>query len=487
MKKLQDILYGVSIESIVGSTALMVDSIEFDSRKINQGALFVAQKGVASDGHDFIANAILNGAVVVVCERLPKTCQTGIVYVVVPNASEALGLIVANFYNHPSNKLTLIGVTGTNGKTTIASLLFDLFSGLGYSCGLISTVKIKYHKKQWDSSHTTPDVLSLNQYLSDMVATGITHCFMEVSSHGIAQKRITGLHFTGGVFTNLTHDHLDYHGDFKSYRDTKKLFFDQLPKTAFALTNIDDKNGAFMLQNTKAKKYSYALKQHADFKAQILECEFSGMLLKIQDQEVWTSLVGEFNVQNILSVYAVAELLGETPLNILKQVSLLKSIRGRFETFQTNDKVTVVIDYAHTPDALENVLQTINKIRTKNEILITIVGCGGNRDQEKRPMIGNKAASLSDKVIFTSDNPRNEEPASIISQIMEGVAPEDFKKVMKVTHREEAIAVAGNLVNQGDIVLIAGKGHETYQEIEGKKFPFNDMEIAKKIFLNTNN
>ena len=487
MKKLKDILYGVAIESIVGSTGIVIEAIQFDSRKVQNGVLFVAQKGVVSDGHDFIPMAIEKGAVAIVCETLPEHCKTGMVYVVVANASEALGLISSNFYDNPSSKLKLIGVTGTNGKTTVASLLFELFSSLGYPCGLLSTVKIAYQNKEWANSHTTPDALTLNKHLSDMVNIGISHCFMEVSSHGIAQSRITGLSFTAGIFTNLSHDHLDYHGDFKSYRDIKKVFFDQLPKTAFALTNIDDKNGAFMLQNTKAKIYTYAVKCHADYKAQILECEFSGMLLKIQDQELWTSLVGEFNVQNILAVYAVTELLGESSIEILKQLSLLKPIRGRFETFQTEENVTVVIDYAHTPDALENVLNTINKIRTKNETLYTIIGCGGNRDREKRPLIGKKAAALSDKVIFTSDNPRDEEPTAIISEIMKGVAAEDYKKSLKVTHRAEAIAVAGSLVGQGDIVLIAGKGHETYQEIEGKKIPFNDLKIAQKIFLNRDN
>jgi len=486
VKKLQDVLYGVKIDSIAGSTAIQIKGIEFDSRKIQNENLFVAQKGVISDGYNFISNAIENGAVAIVCEKLPEKCEPGIVYVVVTNASEGLGQIAANFYNNPSKKLKLIGVTGTNGKTTVASLLFELFKTFGYSCGLISTVKISYENSEWFNSHTTPDALSLNKHLSKMIISGISYCFMEVSSHGIAQHRTNGLYFKGGIFTNLSHDHLDYHGDFKSYRDTKKLFFDQLPKKSFALTNIDDKNGAFMLQNCIASKHTYAIKQHADFKGQMLECEFSGMLLKIQGQEVWTNLVGEFNVQNLLMVYAVANLLGESSLEILKQMSSLKPIRGRFEIFQTDANVTVVIDYAHTPDALENVLQTINKIRTRNEILITVVGCGGNRDREKRPMIGRKAAALSDKVIFTSDNPRDEEPTSIISEIMEGVAAEDYKKAIKVTHRDKAIAVAGGLVSNGDIVLIAGKGHEIYQEIEGKKIPFNDMEIAKKIFLNTN-
>ena len=486
MKKLQDILYGVSIESIIGSTIIKIKDIEFDSRNVQKETLFVAQKGVILDGHDFISDAIDQGAVAIICEKLPEKCVTGIVYVVVSSASEALGLVATNFYDNPSKNLKLIGVTGTNGKTTVASLLFELFSALGYPCGLISTVKISYQNSEWENLNTTPDALLLNKHLSKMIDTGISHCFMEVSSHGIAQHRTKGLYFSGGVFTNLTHDHLDYHRDFKSYRDTKKLFFDHLPKTAFALTNIDDKNGAIMLQNSNASNHTYSVKQYADFKAQILECEFSGMLLKIQGKEVWTNLAGEFNVQNLLSVYAVAELLGESSLEILKQISTLKPIRGRFETFQTKENVTIVIDYAHTPDALENVLRTINNIRTRNETLITIVGCGGNRDREKRPMMGKKAAALSDKVIFTSDNPRDEEPISIISEIMDGVAAEDFNKALKVTHREEAIAVAGGLVSQGDIVLIAGKGHENYQEIKGKKIPFNDFEIAQKIFLKTN-
>ena len=335
MKKLQDILYGVAIESIVGSTAVEIEYIEFDSRKVKKEALFVAQKGVVADGYEFISSALSNGAVAIICEQLPEECKKGIVYVVVENASKALGLVAANYYDNPSQKLCLVGVTGTNGKTTIASLLFELFNALGYPCGLISTVKISYQTKTWDNSHTTQDALSLNRHLSKMVLAGISHCFMEVSCHGIAQHRAAGLYFAGGVFTNLTHDHLDYHGDFKTYRDIKKLFFDQLPKTAFALTNLDDKNGTFMLQNSKAKTYSYALKQHADYKAQILECEFSGMLVKLQGQEVWTNLVGEFNTQNLLAVYAVAELLGESSMDILKELSLLKPIRGRFETFQS--------------------------------------------------------------------------------------------------------------------------------------------------------
>lgn len=485
MKKLKDLLYGVAIERIIGSTYTAVKAIEFDSRKINPGGLFVAQSGLSTNGHHFIAKAIQQGAVTVVCEVLPTEIKEAVVYVQVQDTAKALGQLSSNFYDHPSKKLKLVGITGTNGKTTIASLLYGLFESLGHSSGLISTVKMAYLKEERVATHTTPDVLEINKFLSEIVKKGVTHCFMEVSSHGIAQGRIEGLTFAGGIFTNLTHEHLDYHGDFKTYRDTKKQFFDQLAPTAFALTNLDDKNGVYMLQNTKAKTATYALKCHADYKAQLLECEFSGMLLKIQGQEVWTNLVGDFNAQNLLAVYAAAELLEASPLAILKQISLLKPTRGRFEILRTKENITVVIDYAHSPDALENVLQTLNKIRTRNESLITIVGCGGNRDREKRPMMGKKAAALSDQVIFTSDNPRDEEPQIIIDEIMGGVAAEDFKKVLKITLREEAIAVAGNLAQEGDIVLIAGKGHETYQEIKGKKYPFDDLEIAQKIFNKT--
>jgi UDP-N-acetylmuramoyl-L-alanyl-D-glutamate--2,6-diaminopimelate ligase len=363
--------------------------------------------------------------------------------------------------------------------------LYNLFSQEGHRCGLVSTVSVKYGEKDIQNTHTTPDAITLNQYLKEMVDLGVSHCFMEVSSHGIAQHRIEGLVFAAGVFTNLTHDHLDYHGSFKNYRDTKKLFFDTLPKTAFALTNLDDKNGSFMLQNTKAKKYTYALRQHADYKAQILECQFTGMLLKIQNQEVWTSLVGHFNAQNLLAVYALADLFELPSIQILKQISQLKSVEGRFQSFQTTQGITVIVDYAHTPDALEHVLETINTIRTRNEMLFTLLGCGGNRDREKRPKMGQIAAELSDKVIFTSDNPREENPATIISEMIEGVPPEHYKKVLKVTLREEAIAMAGQLAKERDIVLIAGKGHEDYQEIQGKRYPFNDFELAQQIFSKT--
>ena len=364
-------------------------------------------------------------------------------------------------------------------------MLYELFTNEGYDCGLLSTVKIKYVKKEMDNTSTTPDAIAINQHLQAMVEKGVTFCFMEVSSHGIAQHRTEGLEFAAGVFTNLTHEHLDYHGNFKIYRDTKKHFFDGLSKKAYALTNLDDKNGSFMLQNCVAKKFTYAIRQHADYKTQILECQFSGMLLKIQNQEVWTSLVGNFNAQNLLAVFAVADLFEVPQLNILKHISQLKSVEGRFQAFQNNNRVTVIVDYAHTPDALENVLETINTIRTRNETLFTLLGCGGNRDQDKRPIMGQKAAALSDKVIFTSDNPRDEDPAEIIAQMIDGVSAEDFKKTLKVTLREEAIAMAGQLAQPGDIVLIAGKGHEPYQEIQGKRYPFNDLEVAQQIFLNT--
>ena len=484
MKTIKDILYKVSVEGVLGTTSNAVSGIYFDSRDVKLDSLYVAQKGELLDGHDFISQAIDNGAKTIVCEEFPIVLVDGIVYVLVLNSSEALGTIASNFYDNPSEKMILVGVTGTNGKTTIATLLYELFLREGFMTGLLSTVKIAYGYKKFENYHTTPDAVTLNKYLHKMLDAGVSHCFMEVSSHGIDQNRIKGLVFSGGIFSNLSHDHLDYHQNFKTYRDVKKLFFDSLPKTAFALINLDDKNGKYMLQNSVAKKYTYAIKQHADFKAQTLECEFTGMLLKIQSFEVWTTLVGNFNAQNLLSVYAAADLLGLSSLSILKGISELKNVEGRFYVFQSENNITVVIDYAHTPDALFNVLSTINIIRTRNENLITVVGCGGNRDQEKRPMMGEKAVLLSDKVIFTSDNPRDEDPAIIIEDMIKGVPPEHYKKTIKVILREEAIIMAGQLAKPGDIVLIAGKGHEQYQEIKGKRNHFSDLEIAKNYFLN---
>ena len=482
MKTVQDILYRVDIDGVIGNTSSEVVAVIFDSRNVIKNSMYVAKKGVLFDGHDFISQAIEYGAKSIVCEQLPLYRIKGIVYILVSNSSKALGIIASNFYNNPSSQLTLVGVTGTNGKTTISSLLYELFSKEGYVSGLLSTVKICYDKKILNTTLTTPDSVTINKHLRLMLDAGVSHCFMEVSSHGLAQFRLEGLTFSGGIFSNITHDHLDYHGDFKSYRDIKKLFFDGLQKTAFALTNLDDKNGSFMLQNTRAKKYSYATSHYADYQIQILECEFSGMLLRIQSQEVWTKLIGKFNSQNLIAVYGTAILLGMKPLDILKRISDLNSVDGRFQIFQTSNKVTIVIDYAHTPHALESVLKTINIIRTRNESLITVVGCGGNRDQEKRPLIGKLAVELSDKVIFTSDNPRDEEPSIILSEIIKGVPAEHFKKVLKITLREEAIAMAGQLAKEGDIVLIAGKGHETYQEIKGEKIPFNDIKTAKYFF-----
>jgi UDP-N-acetylmuramoyl-L-alanyl-D-glutamate--2,6-diaminopimelate ligase len=484
MKTIKDILYKVSVEGVLGTTSNTVSGIYFDSRDVKSDSLYVAQKGELLDGHDFISQAIDNGAKTIVCEEFPIVLVDGIVYVLVLNSSEALGTIASNFYDNPSEKMILVGVTGTNGKTTIATLLYELFLREGFMTGLLSTVKIAYGYKKFENYHTTPDAVTLNKYLHKMLDAGVSHCFMEVSSHGIDQNRIKGLVFSGGIFSNLSHDHLDYHQNFKTYRDVKKLFFDSLPKTAFALVNLDDKNGKYMLQNSVAKKYTYAIKQHADFKAQTLECDFTGMLLKIQSFEVWTTLVGNFNAQNLLSVYAAADLLGLSSLSILKGISELKNVEGRFYVFQSENNITVVIDYAHTPDALFNVLSTINIIRTRNENLITVVGCGGNRDQEKRPMMGEKAVLLSDKVIFTSDNPRDEDPAIIIEDMIKGVPPEHYKKTIKVILREEAIIMAGQLAKPGDIVLIAGKGHEQYQEIKGKRNHFSDLEIAKNYFLN---
>ena len=486
MKILQDILYKVNIEGILGNPLTKVSSISFDSRTIKKGALYVAKKGFQVDGHDYIFEAIENGAKAIVCESLPKVQIKDVIYVIVKNSSQALGIISSNYYDNPSEKLYLVGITGTNGKTSTSSLLYDLFSENGSLIGLISSVKIKFANKEFQNKHTTPDAITINYFLREMVDLGVDYCFMEVSSHAIAQYRTAGLLFSGGVFTNISHEHLDYHGNFKNYRDTKKIFFDDLPKTAFALSNIDDKNGLFMLQNTKAKKYTYAIKKNADYKAQILECQFSGMLLKIQNKEVWTSLIGHFNSQNLLAVFAVADLFEISQLTILKRISKLKCVDGRFQVFQTKENITVIIDYAHTPDALKHVLKTINMIRTQNETFFALVGCGGNRDKDKRPKMGKIASELCDKVIFTSDNPRDEAPAQIISEMMLGVEAQNFKKISKITLREDAIATAEKLSKKGDIVLIAGKGHETYQEIKGKRYHFNDLELAKQIFLKTN-
>jgi len=483
LKLVKDILYKVSINTIKGSTDKMVNAIVFDSREVQQNTLFVAQKGLFFDGHQFIYKAIELGASVIICEELPKNLTENITYVEVGDSNCALAIIASNFYDNPSSKLKLIGITGTNGKTTIATLLYNLFQKAGYKSGLLSTVKILVDTIQYNATHTTPNSVLINKYLNEMVELGVDYCFMEVSSHGIHQKRTEGLQFAGGVFTNLTHDHLDYHNTFKEYRDVKKSFFDSLPKSAFALVNMDDKNGAVMLQNTIAKKQSYALKTIADFKVRILENQFSGLLLTINNKEVWTKLIGSFNAYNLAAVYGVTNLLGLDSTETLTHISELESVSGRFQHFISEGGVTAIIDYAHTPDALKNVLQTINDIRIGNEQVITVVGCGGDRDKTKRPIMGHLASQLSTQVIFTSDNPRNENPQKIIEEIEVGVEPQNFKKTISILDREQAIKTAIKLAKRGDIILVAGKGHETYQEVKGKRSHFDDFEKITELLI----
>jgi len=480
MTELKDILYKVTINAVVGSTSVKVDAIDFDSRNISKNDIFVAIKGTVSDGHKFIDTAIEKGAIAIVCETLPTNLQNGITYIEVESASKALAFMASNFHKNPSENLKLVGVTGTNGKTTVATLLYQLFKKAGFKVGLLSTVKILIDNKEYKATHTTPDSLTINKFLSMMNDEGVEFCFMEVSSHGIHQNRTEGLKFEGGIFTNLSHDHLDYHGTFAEYRDVKKSFFDNLPKEAFALVNIDDKNGLVMLQNTQAKKSTYALKTYADYKAQILENQLSGLLLKINDNEVWTRLIGNFNAYNILAIYATAELLGLEKVENLRLISELESVSGRFQYLISDEKITAIIDYAHTPDALQNVLETINSIRTKNEELITVVGCGGDRDKTKRPKMGHIASALSTKVIFTSDNPRSEVPETIIEEIELGVEPQNFKKTVSITDRKQAIKTACQMAKPNDIILIAGKGHETYQEIKGVRTDFDDYKIVQE-------
>ena len=481
MSNLKDILYKVAIEAIQGSTEITIGKIDFDSRKMEQNDVFVAIRGTISDGHDFIGKAIELGAKAIVCESIPENIVKGITYIQVTDTNTALATLAANYFDNPSQKLRLVGVTGTNGKTTIASLLYQLYKKAGYKVGLLSTVKIMVDEVEFKATHTTPDSITINHYLAKMVAAGVEYCFMEVSSHGIHQKRTEALHFVGGVFTNLSHDHLDYHATFAEYRDVKKSFFDHLPKTAFALSNLDDKNGPVLLQNTVAKKCTYALKSYADYKAQILESQLSGLLLKINGNEVWVKLIGTFNAYNLLAIYGTAIELGMDSLEALRLLSELESVSGRFQYIVSEGNITAIVDYAHTPDALENVLKTINDIRTKNEQLITVVGCGGNRDKAKRPVMGSIASDLSDKAILTSDNPRNEDAEVIISEMEQGVAPQNFKRILSITDRKQAIKTACQLAQPNDIILIAGKGHETYQEINGVRHDFDDMKIVKEL------
>ena len=483
---LKDILYKVPLENVLGNTAVAITNLHFDSRQVALNDVFVAIRGTISDGHEYIAKAVAQGAIAIICEELPDNLVNGVTYIEVEDTSFALAIMASNYYGNPSQNLRLVGITGTNGKTTIASLLYQLFSKAGYKVGLLSTVKVMVADKEYKATHTTPDSLAINKYLTEMSEEGVEFCFMEVSSHGIHQNRVEGLVFEGGIFTNLSHDHLDYHDTFAEYRDVKKRFFDGLSKTAFALTNVDDKNGSIMLQNTAAKKVSYALKSHADYKAHILENRLSGLLLKVNNQEVWVKLIGSFNAYNVLAIYATAELLGLEQMEALQLVSQLESVSGRFQYFITQGGVTAIVDYAHTPDALKNVLETINDIRTKNEELITVVGAGGDRDTSKRPKMGHIASALSTKVVFTSDNPRSESPEAIISDIEQGVEPQNYKKTLSITDRKQAIKTACQLATSGDIILIAGKGHETYQEIKGERLDFNDYTIIEETLKNLN-
>ncbi len=484
--RIEELLKNIEPIEVKGSVNTNITQLEIDSRNVIEGSMFFAVKGTQTDSHIFIDDVINKGAKAIVCSTLPNNLDKNTTYILVKDTQQTIGYIASNFYDHPSEKLSLIGVTGTNGKTSTTTMLYKLFTNMGNTCGLISTIENIIGTQHYSSTHTTPNAIKLNELLHKMVEEGCTYCFMEVSSHAIAQGRINGLSYKIGAFTNITHDHLDYHKTFENYLNTKKQFFDQLPSFAFALTNSDDKNGKVMLQNTKASKYTYAIKNNADFKCKILECDINGLLLKIGDNEAWFPLVGKFNAYNLLTVYSIAFLLGKKEQEIVVALSSVSRVNGRFEVYRSNNKITAIIDYAHTPDALLNVLDTINDIRTKNEQLITVVGCGGNRDSTKRPIMGQIAAKHSDKTIFTSDNPRNEDPNTIIEEMLKGVEPLDYKKVIKITDRYEAIKAAFIFSKPNDIILIAGKGHETYQEINNVKHPFDDRIIITEIFNQTN-
>ena len=479
MKLLKDLLYGVPLTERQGSTQVAINKVCFDSREVHKDSLFIAVKGTQVDGHQYISKAIKLGAVAIVCQEIPDETVANISYIGVKDSALALALISANFYDNPSAELQLIGITGTNGKTTTATLLYDLFTALGSKSGLLSTVKVCIGKEEYPATHTTPDPVQINYYLRKMVEAGCKYCFMEASSHGIVQHRTTGLKFTGAVFTNISHDHLDYHGSFENYIKAKKKLFDDLPRQAFMLSNADERHGHTMGLHTKAKIYKYALKNDADYKGRILEHQLNGMLLRLDQQEVWTKLIGDFNGYNLLAIYGTAISLGKDPLQVATAISSLNSVAGRFQYIQKKE-LTAIVDYAHTPDALENVLKTIESIRSKNEKVITVVGCGGNRDAAKRPEMARIAAERSDQVILTSDNPRNEDPEAIIQEMQSGIEMHLSHKVLKITDRKEAIRTAIQLGQTKDLILIAGKGHETYQEIKGERFPFDDLAIARE-------
>ncbi|NDP20819.1 MAG: UDP-N-acetylmuramoyl-L-alanyl-D-glutamate--2,6-diaminopimelate ligase [Paludibacter sp.] len=479
---LTDILQNVLLLKTIGETEIEISSIQFDSRKVEAGCVFVAAKGTASDGHQYITMAIEKGAVAIVCEEIPAETNPKVTHVKVQNSSDALGKMASAWYDFPSSKMILVGVTGTNGKTTIATLLYQLFRELGHKSGLLSTVCNYIDDVAVEATHTTPDALALNELLAQMADAGCEYAFMEVSSHAVDQRRIAGLEFDGGIFTNITRDHIDYHVTFENYLKAKKQFFDELSADAFALTNIDDKNGMVMLQNSKAKKYSYSLRAMADFKTRILEHGFEGMLLDMNDKEVNVPFIGRFNASNLSAVFGAAVLLGQNELEVLRIISSLKSVSGRFETIHSPSGYTAIVDYAHTPDALNNVISTINQILQGNGRLITVVGCGGNRDKGKRPMMAREAVNGSWKAILTSDNPRFEEPQDILNDMLAGLDMADKAKSLTIVDRREAIRTACALAQPGDVVLVAGKGHEDYQIVQGVKHHFDDKEVVRECF-----
>ena len=480
--QLIELLNRIPVLEIHGKNDREVSALVFDSRKVTEDSLYVAVKGTVADGHSFIASSIEKGAKTIVCEELPENLDQNITYIKVKDSSKTLGQLASNFYGNPSEKLKLIGVTGTNGKTSVSTLLFDVFKNLGYNSALLSTVEIRVGDEIIPATHTTPDVITINQILAKAVESGCEFAFMEVSSHGISQNRTEGLHFKIAGFTNLTHDHLDYHKTFDEYLKTKKRFFDELNDDAMAITNVDDKNGNVMLQNTKAKKKFYALKTVADYHGRTLEVDFNGMLLNFNGKEFWTTLTGKFNVYNLLLVFGIASELGFEQEEILQAISILKRVSGRFETFKSDGGIFFIVDYAHTPDALENVLDSVNDIRTKNERLITVFGCGGDRDHSKRPEMGNIATKKSTLAIITSDNPRTEDPAMIIKEIEAGVEPQNFSKYTSIPDRREAIKMAIKFAEPKDIIVVAGKGHENYQEINGVKHHFDDKEVINELW-----
>lgn len=480
MKTIREIIEGVQIVQALNSLDTVIEQITFDSRDVIPGTLFCAIKGLATDGHNFIDLAIQKGATAIICQELPEEKQANVTYIQVEDTNHALAYIANNYYDSSSKKIQLVGVTGTNGKTTIATLLHQLFTNLGYKVGLLSTVKILVGTNEYQATHTTPDAITINKFLHQMVQEGCMYCFMEVSSHGIAQKRTEGLDFKGGVFTNLSHDHLDYHKTFAEYRDVKKSFFDHLPKQSFAITNADDKNGVFMLQNTKATKISYGLKNVADVQVRLLEKQLNGMLMQINNNELWVQLIGDFNASNIAAIYATALSLGVESREALLEISKLQSVSGRFQYFISEGRVTAIVDYAHTPDALENVLQTIEQLRTRNEQLITVVGCGGDRDKTKRPEMAKIATEKSNLTLLTSDNPRTENPEEILNDMESGIEAQNANKYLRISDRAQAIKTACMMAKAGDILLVAGKGHETYQEINGVRHHFDDFEELKR-------